>query len=127
MLIRSIRTRLIITLLLLVVGSLATLGTYILWYFYRSNVENLTNQLLTQARITEELVRDYFLAPGNRSQLDAKVKELRSQITLRITIITAEGLVIADSYEPLNALDNHSDRPEVIEALAGKIRQFHSL
>ncbi|MDF2499529.1 MAG: multi-sensor signal transduction histidine kinase [Anaerosporomusa subterranea] len=120
MLIRSIRTRLIITLLLLTVGSLATLGTYILWYFHRSNVENLTAQLIMQTRITEELVSTYYLTPGSRSQLDEKIKEMRSQIGLRITVITAEGSVIADSYEPLDSLDNHRDRPEVIDALAGK-------
>ncbi|KYZ78256.1 histidine kinase [Anaerosporomusa subterranea] len=120
MLIRSIRTRLIITLLLLTVGSLATLGTYILWYFHRSNVENLTAQLIMQTRITEELVSAYYLTPGSRSQLNEKIKEMRSQIGLRITVITAEGSVIADSYEPLDSLDNHRDRPEVIDALAGK-------
>lgn len=120
MLIRSIRTRLIITLLLLAVGSLATLGAYILWYFHRSNVENLTAQLMTQAKITEELVRDHYSSPQGRARLDSLVKDLRHQILLRITIITSDGVVIADSHEPTTALDNHHDRPEILAALRGK-------
>lgn len=120
MLIRSIRTRLLITLLLLALGSLTTLGAYILWYFHSANVENLTSQLITQAKITEELVRDYYFAPGGRERLDAKVKDLRSQTGLRITIITAEGSVIADSYGAVDNLDNHGDRPEVNEAFSGR-------
>jgi two-component system phosphate regulon sensor histidine kinase PhoR len=124
MLIRSIRTRLIITLLLLTVGSLATLGAYILWYFHRSNVENLTAQMIMQAKITEEFVRDYYLIPTSQLQLDTKIKEMRSQIGLRITIITADGSVIADSYEPLELLDNHRDRPEIADALEGKTGKF---
>lgn len=118
--IRSIRTRLIITLLLLTVVSLAALGTYILWYFHRSNVENLTTQLIMQTRITEELVSTYYRTPENRLELNEKVKEMRSQIGLRITVITAEGSVIADSYESINGLDNHRNRPEVQDALSGK-------
>ncbi|MDU4961232.1 MAG: ATP-binding protein [Sporomusaceae bacterium] len=124
MLTQSIRTRLIITLLLLTVGALATLGAYILWYFHRTNVASLTTQLITQARITEELVRDYYLSPLSRPQLDEKVKELHQQIPLRITIITAEGQVIADSYEPPEIFDNHHDRPEVAAALSGNTGSF---
>lgn len=37
----------------------------------------------------------------------------------RITLITPNGKVIADSREDASQMDNHADRPEVIEALKG--------
>lgn len=119
MLIHSIRTRLIITLLLLAVSSLAALGSYILWYFYRTNVENLTQQLTTQAKITQELLRNDYLSPEMRKKLDQRIKELHYRINMRITVITPDGTVIADSFEPLDVLDNHRERPEILPALNG--------
>ncbi|HRJ85376.1 MAG TPA: hypothetical protein PK753_06865, partial [Ignavibacteria bacterium] len=38
----------------------------------------------------------------------------------RVTLITPQGKVISDSREEPQTMDNHADRPEVIEALAGK-------
>ncbi len=36
---------------------------------------------------------------------------------IRITVLTPDGTVTYDSYEPLSALDNHFERPEIHEAL----------
>ena len=36
---------------------------------------------------------------------------------IRITILTPDGTVTYDSYEPLTALDNHLERPEIHDAL----------
>ena len=39
---------------------------------------------------------------------------------IRITILTTDGTVTYDSYEPLTALDNHLERPEIHDALSGR-------
>lgn len=36
---------------------------------------------------------------------------------IRITVLTSDGTVTYDSYEPLTALDNHLERPEIRDAL----------
>ena len=36
---------------------------------------------------------------------------------LRIPVLTPDGTVTYDSYEPLTALDNHLERPEIQDAL----------
>ncbi len=36
---------------------------------------------------------------------------------IRITVLTPDGTVTYDSYEPLTALDNHLERPEIQDAL----------
>lgn len=36
----------------------------------------------------------------------------------RLTVVTAEGLVLADSWEPAASMETHADRPEIRQALA---------
>ena len=38
---------------------------------------------------------------------------------IRITVLTPDGTVTYDSYEPLTVLDNHLERPEIRDALIG--------
>lgn len=38
----------------------------------------------------------------------------------RVTLITPQGKVVSDSREEPQSMDNHADRPEVIDALSGK-------
>lgn len=53
------------------------------------------------------------------AELDSWIKELGDKIDKRITVITREGLVIADSaYDPAE-MDNHINRPEINEVLEG--------
>lgn len=47
----------------------------------------------------------------------ADVEELLPD-DIRITILTQDGTVTYDSYEPLTVLDNHHERPEIQDALA---------
>lgn len=46
---------------------------------------------------------------------------LVARTNLRVTIVAADGRVLADSQEPAAKMANHSDRPEVIAALAGRV------
>ena len=46
----------------------------------------------------------------------AKIEDLLPD-DIRITILTRDGTVTYDSYEPLTALDNHHERPEIQDAL----------
>ncbi len=55
--------------------------------------------------------------------LDIAVKRLGAEIKTRITIIDTDGVVLADSKEDPKSMDNHKRRPEVAEALEGKVGQ----
>ncbi|MDD4600303.1 Alkaline phosphatase synthesis sensor protein PhoR [bioreactor metagenome] len=115
----SIRSRLIVSFLLLIVVSLSLLGGYILWYFYQHNVDTLTNNLVTNARIIEHLIKDSMAGPMEKASLDARIKETTSNSNIRITIIDNNGNVLADSWENPTLMENHSDRSEIAAALAG--------
>ncbi|MDR3559977.1 MAG: ATP-binding protein [Negativicutes bacterium] len=115
----SIRSRLIISYLVLVLITLSLLGGYFLWYFYRHNLQSLTADLLVQADIVEELVAGRLSSPRDQAGIDPIIKDLARKISSRITIIDTTGRVLADSWEDPVLMDNHSERPEIRAALAG--------
>ncbi len=49
------------------------------------------------------------------------LSELVARTDLRMTLVAADGRVLADSAEEPSAMGNHGDRPEIITALAGTV------
>jgi hypothetical protein len=72
-----------------------------------------------------ELERQLALAEAIVSQADSMdphelVRDITERIGHRVTLIAMDGAVVADSYvDParIPAVENHSDRPEVVGAL----------
>lgn len=68
--------------------------------------------------------------PGSTESTDDKVDALAEALGVRLTVITAEGLVLGDSERDDQALadmENHADRPEVVQAFAegrGSARRY---
>ncbi len=60
-----------------------------------------------------------LLEEGRLGELDAFVKEFGKSISTRITIVDQEGVVLADSDENPEIMENHKFRPEIYRALAG--------
>ncbi len=115
----GIRSRLIFSYLFLLFVALFISGGYILWFFYHYTLDELTENLLSQARITEQLLQ---LEPKNSfdKKFDQQIKILGNKISRRITVINTKGEVLADSLNDPAIMDDHSNRPEVITALAGQ-------
>jgi len=85
--------------------------------FYR---DTLADHLKTLAyTLNSEVVQ--LLDTGRGNQLDGFIKNLGSKIHTRVTIIATDGTVLADSEQNIQLMENHSHRPEVFEALQGKI------
>lgn len=81
-----------------------------------SNLESgLEQSLLEKARLAETTLRD--LAP---QPLQAIVAELAERAQARVTVIDAQGQVLADSEADPAAMDNHAGRPEFLESLQGR-------
>jgi len=90
---------------------------------------NRTLELYQTTEVTEHLVNDAGLA---RVIAAREIRDLRAdapwlaqsigrEIKARVTIIDAKGVVVGDSEvtpQELSKLDNHSERPEVRDALA---------
>ncbi len=79
-------------------------------------VENLASRAqLIKTRVTT------LLKNNNHSQLRAMVKRLGAQSSTRITVMRADGKVVADSMEEAAEMDNHADRPEFAQAMRSEM------
>ncbi len=60
-----------------------------------------------------------LVAVGREDEVDRLVKTLGDRIKTRITVIMPDGTVLGDSGRDPKSMENHADRPEIIEALKG--------
>jgi two-component system phosphate regulon sensor histidine kinase PhoR len=72
-----------------------------------------------------------FSLESDAARIDALCKLLGRQTATRITIVLASGKVIADSDEDPARMENHSQRPEIAQAVGGRFgvatRYSHTL
>ncbi len=64
---------------------------------------------------------DELLVHGQTSHVDPLCKELGRLGSARVTVILPSGKVIGDSDENPADMDNHGERPEIREALDGRV------
>lgn len=57
----------------------------------------------------------------NSAAVDSLCDEYGALSEMRITVIDSDGSVVGDSEEDPSKMENHADRPEVIQALAGVV------
>ena len=97
----------------LIFTTMLILGIYLSKYIEKSYVNVLKRQMSTQALIVAEVSPIEW----NREGEDDFAKYWATVLGERITLITIDGVVIGESEEDRMLMDNHSNRPEVIEAL----------
>ncbi|MFH1755630.1 MAG: histidine kinase dimerization/phospho-acceptor domain-containing protein, partial [Candidatus Latescibacterota bacterium] len=84
--------------------------------FYLSET---AKELESAARIIMEQNRLDFLH-ADPAKIDQLCKQLAAAGNMRISVILSSGVVLGDSEEDPRQMEDHSDRPEVREALAGQ-------
>jgi two-component system, OmpR family, phosphate regulon sensor histidine kinase PhoR len=80
---------------------------------------SLTRGLEIAAR-TATVSVDPLLSRGRTPELDALVAGMAAEGRVRLTVIDPHGVVLADSEQDPAIMENHSNRPEVLQALSGK-------
>jgi len=78
--------------------------------------ESAKDELLREAHLFSSSMGDSMTA----AQLDSLAKILGKRTNIRFTVIDESGKVLADTEEDPVVMENHADRPEVIEALGSK-------
>ena len=84
--------------------------------FYR---EEVASELLTRANVLASELGTNSLAE-NAAQVDQHCKEFGRMTQTRVTVILPDGKVIGDSDHDVATMENHSNRPEIIDALKGQ-------
>jgi len=69
--------------------------------------------LAQQERRLTDVARGTAVTLAPLFTLDSPLAELADATSLRVTVVAADGTVIADSEESAGSLENHRDRPEV--------------
>ena len=105
---------LLITLLSL--SAVAWYGSRSLRHFY---VERTATDLKARAHFMSKYISRQSTLQ-DPAELDALCKELGRETATRITVVLPSGEVIGDSDENPDIMDNHGDRPEIKQALAGQ-------
>jgi two-component system phosphate regulon sensor histidine kinase PhoR len=98
--------------------------TAVSWYAYTSlrrfHLQQTVSGLEARALFLDERMRE-SIAAGDARTLDALANELGPRTSTRITVVTPSGRVLADSDEDPARMDNHADRPEIVEAMTGGV------
>jgi two-component system phosphate regulon sensor histidine kinase PhoR len=113
---RTVRTRLALTQVGLVVSVVVALGVYFAVAGRQLYVDRLAEQLAAQAQIAAAAVAPALETGEGVEVIDPLVKRLGGRIDARVTIVAADGTVLGDSLADPRTMDNHGSRAEVIEA-----------
>jgi len=97
----------------LAVVSLALLGMLVVSRVEDQFLQQVEGSLKSKAILVREAVAHRSL----QQDLQENIQTLGADSDLRITLIGAEGEVLADSQEQPRNMENHGQRPEVLEAL----------
>ncbi len=83
-------------------------------YFWAKNlyINQIEKNLIQNIDTLSILLKNF----NNIENIKSIVKDLHSELNLRITIIDEKGNVIAESDKDLSEIKNHSNRVEIIQA-----------
>ena len=117
-LLNSLRWRFVIAHTALVFGSLGVLGFLLVGVVRDTYIDDLEERLEHEAGLVAESTARLFEGDADVAELGAVTQRLGSRVDARVTLISGDGTVLADSREDPAALQDQSTRQEVRDALA---------
>jgi two-component system phosphate regulon sensor histidine kinase PhoR len=114
----SIRWRIAFPYVSLILITMLALGVYISSFVRQTYLKNLESKLATEARMIGDVITPDLESVGASPNLDPQAKHWDDVLKSRVTIISPDGTVWGESEQDRATMTNHSDRPEVIQALA---------
>lgn len=108
----TLRAWLALAILLMCTAALTGTALYLLGWTDSHYARSLTDDLRRESRAVAG-----FAATASDADLPALVRRAGRDLASRITIIRADGVVLADSQRDFRQMASHADRPEVRQAL----------
>jgi two-component system phosphate regulon sensor histidine kinase PhoR len=115
---RSIRWRIILPYVSLIVLAMLGLGIYLSNFVRQTYLKDLESKLAAEARAVGVEITPRLESSDPSLNLDPQSKDWANVFDARVTIIAPDGIVWGESTENRLQMDNHSNRQEVIQALA---------
>ncbi len=116
---RSLRWRIIVSYIALVVISMIGLSMVLFFYIRNADINSLRSNLQSNTHLLAQQVAP-LIASGEPSQaLNSLASQFGTGLDARVTIIRVDGTVLTDSQFDASSMENHSNRPEVRSALTG--------
>jgi two-component system, OmpR family, phosphate regulon sensor histidine kinase PhoR len=113
----TFRTRLFLSSLLSAIVTLVVAAALVSWSMRRSLDERIERGLVSEARLAAAMLS--HRAAASPAELDAEADAIGSLVSARVTFISPDGTVVADSElssDELARIENHAGRPEVEQA-----------
>jgi len=107
---------LLVTLAALLIATLYASGELRKFYYDRTAADLESRAWLLEEQVIDQLVLQH------PDQIDQLCNRLGKASSTRITMVLPTGEVVGDSEESPAKMDNHADRPEIIDAMAGYSR-----
>jgi hypothetical protein len=107
--------KLFVSYLALIVLTVGLIGTLVAWRIERAVLQEEAQVLRAKAVLVRELVTP-ALDQAPDAALQGRVRALGGEIGTRLTVLRADGTVLADSEEEPSRMENHSRRPEIMDA-----------
>jgi two-component system phosphate regulon sensor histidine kinase PhoR len=114
---RSLRWRIAIPHLLLILLAMGGLSVYLSDLVRQSHLADLRGKLTAEARLIGDAVETSAEWDEAGGQFDGLAQHYADLLDARVTFIGADGTVLGDSHADRTEMDNHLRRPEVQEAL----------
>ena len=111
--------RLFFTYVIAIVISILLIGVPVNRQLTENNTAEIHQSLQTRAELLVEIARQHLLNPDqpNRdTDIQTIITKLGKNTPTRLSIIDSQGVVLADSQAIPDMMDNHLDRPEIVEA-----------
>ncbi|KGA97848.1 alkaline phosphatase [Alkalihalobacillus alcalophilus ATCC 27647 = CGMCC 1.3604] len=113
----KLRFRLMISVMLTILLVLAGLGVAIGQLFKEFHLDYTTERLENDAKLVAFLIEENSLLDDNIQEFTNNVSH---ELDVRVTIILSDGEVIGESSTDPELMENHLERPEIIELLTGE-------
>ena len=119
--IRSIRWRIAIPYVILILLLMTAVGVYLSNIVRQTYQKDLENQLISEAIIARDNLASDFGSGQSNLILDDQAIKWASLTNSRVTLIAADGTVIGESHDNRTRMDNHANRPEILQAAINEI------
>ena len=119
----SIRWKLMLTYLLVILAGVALVEIYLGTVWERRILEHTRAELVREAMLVNAHLEQRFPS-GLSDSVDEVVDALAGALEARVTVVDSEGTVRGDSEldgEELRRVENHAGRPEIVEALRSDV------